>query len=134
MPAMFGTSVLVLNVLFCLLTVWQSATAPEGFAGKLGLAVVNAGGLNEVRAQYSGFFLAMAIVCMASLVGWIPRQASFVIITAVFGGLLTGRLVSLALNAGVAGYPPTIRALYVIDAVGLVLAIASLVLDQPGRA
>ena len=134
MPAMFGTAVLVINVLFCLLTVWQSATAPEGFAGKLGLAIVNAGGLNEVRAQYSGFFLAVAVVCVASLAGLVSRQAAFVVMAAVYGGLLAGRLVSLALNAGVAGYGPTILALYVIDAIGLALAVASLVLDQPGRA
>jgi hypothetical protein len=134
MLPMFGTAVLVINTLFCLLTVWQSATAPEGFAGKLGLAIVNAGGLNEVRAQYSGFFLAVAIVCMASLAGLISRQASFVVMAAVYGGLLAGRLASLALNAGVAGYGPTILALYVIDASGLALAVASLVLDQEGRA
>jgi hypothetical protein len=47
--------------------------------------------------------------------------------------LLTGRLVSLALNAGVAGYGPTILALYVIDAIGLALAIASLIFDPPSK-
>ncbi len=134
MPTIFGTAVLVINVLFCLLTVWQSAIAPEGFAQKLGLAVVNAGGLNEVRAQYSGFFLAVAVICMASLAGLLSRQASFVVIATVYGGLLAGRLASLALNAGVAGYGPTILALYFIDAIGLALAVASLVLDQPAKA
>jgi hypothetical protein len=49
---------------------------------------------------------------------------------AVYGGLLAGRLVSLALNAGVAGYGPTILALYAIDAIGLLLAVTSLVLDH----
>ncbi len=48
MPQVFGTIVLVINVLFCLLTAWRSGTAPEGFAAKLGLAIVNAGGINEV--------------------------------------------------------------------------------------
>jgi hypothetical protein len=134
MPQIFGTAVLVINVMFCLLTVWQSATAPEIFAGKIGFGIINAGGINEVRAQYSGFFLAVAVVCMASLAGLISRQASFVIMAAVYGGLLAGRLASLALNAGVAGYGPTILALYVIDAIGLALAVASLVLDQPGKA
>jgi hypothetical protein len=134
MPFLFGTGVLVVNVLFCLLTVWTSATAPERFATRLGLDIVNPGGLNEVRAQYSGFFLAVALVCLASLCGLISRQISFVMMCAVYGGLLAGRLVSLALNAGAAGYGPTILALYAIDAVGLVLAVASLVLDQPGRA
>jgi hypothetical protein len=131
MPSIFGTAVLAINVLFCLLTAWSSATAPESFSARLGLAVVNAGGLNEVRAQYSGFFLAVALVCVASLSGVLPRRTSFVLLGAVFGGLLAGRLASLALNAGIAGYGPTILALYVIDAVGLALAIASLVLENP---
>src|SRR5262249_24931292 len=134
MPPIFGTAVLVINVLFCLLTVWTSAIAPESFAAKLVLGIVNAGGVNEVRAQYSGFFLAVAAVSAASLCGWLSRQTSFVVMCAVYGGLLPGRLVSLALNMGVAGYSPTIVALYAIDAVGLALATASLVLDRPARA
>jgi len=134
MPSMFGTAVLVINVLFCLLTVWTSAVDPEGFAAKLGLAIVNAGGVNEVRAQYSGFFLAVALVSTASLAGLLSRRSSFVMMAAVFGGLLAGRLVSLAFNAGVAGYGPTILALYPIDAIGLALAVASLLLDRPREA
>src|SRR3981081_2338600 len=103
MPPVFGTAVLMFNVLFFLLTTWSSATAPESFAAKLGLGVVNAGGINEVRAQYSGFFLAAALVCTASLFGLLSRQTSFAVLGAVFGGLLAGRLVSLALDGGVAG-------------------------------
>jgi hypothetical protein len=52
---------------------------------------------------------------------------------AVFGGLFAGRLVSLALNGGVADYGATILALYAIDAIGLALAIAALVLDHPAK-
>src|SRR5882757_8025697 len=133
MPQVFGTIVLMINVLFCLLTAWRSGTAPEGFAAKLGLAIVNAGGINEVRAQYSGFFLAVALVCTASLFGLISRQASFVVMGAVFGGLFAGRLVSLALHGGVTGYGPTILALYAVDAIGLALAIVSLALDNPAK-
>lgn len=134
MTPLFGTIVLVINVLFCLLTAWTSAADPEGFAARLGLGILNAGGLNEVRAQYAGFFLAVALVSVASLAGLLSRQASFVIMAAVFGGLLAGRSGSLALNAGIAGYGTTILALYVIDAVGLALAVASLVLDHAGKA
>ena len=130
MPPVFGTAVLVINILFFLLTTWSSATAPESFAAKLGLGIVNAGGINEVRAQYSGFFLAAALVCTASLFGLLSRQTSFVVLGAIYGGLLAGRLVSFALNAGVAGYGPTILVLYAIDAVGLSLAVASFVLED----
>jgi len=133
MPPVFGTAVLMINILFFLLTTWSSATAPESFAAKLGLGIVNAGGINEVRAQYSGFFLAAALVCTASLFGLLPRQTSFVVVGAVFGGLFAGRLVSLALDGGVAGYGPTILALYAIDAIGLVLAVAAYVLDNQAK-
>jgi hypothetical protein len=50
-PPIFGSTVLTINVLFCLFTTWSSAAAPETFAAKLGLGVINAGGVNEVRAQ-----------------------------------------------------------------------------------
>ncbi len=132
MPPVFGTAVLVINIVFFLLTTWSSATAPESFAAKLGLGIVNAGGINEVRAQYSGFFLAAALVCTASLFGLLSRQTSFVVVGAVFGGF-AGRLVSLALDGGVAGYGPTILALYAIDAIGLALAVAAYVLDNQAK-
>ena len=35
------------------------------------------------------------------------------------------------LDGGVAGYGPTIRALYVIDGIGFALAIAALAVDKP---
>ena len=133
MPPVFGTAVLMINILFFLLTTWSSATAPESVAAKLGLGIVNAGGINEVRAQYSGFFLAAALVCTASLFGLLSRQTSFAVLGAVFGGLLAGRLVSLALDGGVAGYGPTILALYAIDAIGLALAVAAYVLDNQAK-
>jgi hypothetical protein len=133
MPSVFGAAVLVINVLFFLLTTWSSAVAPESFAARLGLGIANAGGINEIRAQYSGFFLAVALVCAASLFGLLSRQTSFIILGLVFGGLFVGRLVSLALNGGVVGYGPTIVALCAIDAIGLALAIASFVLDRRAK-
>jgi len=129
----FGTAVLIVGVLFCLLTTWSSGARPESFAERLGLQIVNAGGVNEIRAQYAGFFLAVAIICAASLAGLLSRQASFVVLGTVFGGLLAGRLASLAFNGGTAGYGPTILALYAIDAIGLALVVAAFVLDNPGK-
>jgi hypothetical protein len=127
----FGTFVLVIAGLFCLLTTWSSATAPGRFAERLGMTIANAGGANEVRAQYAGFFLAVAALCAASLAGAVARQTAFVVLAVVFGGLIAGRLVSLALDGGMAGYGPAIRALYAIDAVGFTLSIAALALDRP---
>jgi len=52
---MFGTIVLVIATLFFLYTAWSSGIAPVEFAERLGLAAANAGGYNEIRAQYAGF-------------------------------------------------------------------------------
>jgi hypothetical protein len=130
MSRLFGTGVLVAGGLFFLLTTWSSGTAPQQFADRLGLAISSTGGLNEIRAQYAGFFLAAAIACGVALASWIPRQAAFVMLIVIFGGLIVGRLASLAIDGGVAGYGPTINALYAIDALGLGLAIAALALDR----
>jgi hypothetical protein len=126
----FGTIVLVVAGLFSLFTAWSSGTAPAKFAEQLGLSISNFGGVNEVRAQYAGFFFAIALACAGSLAGLIPRQSSFLVLVLVFGGLLAGRLVSLALNGGTAGYSPSILALYAIDFVGLALCLSAMIADR----
>jgi len=76
MGHLFGTVVLAVGGLFFFLTTWSSAAAPGPFAARLGLAIADAGGLNEIRAQYAGFFLAAALACGGALAGWLPRQAA----------------------------------------------------------
>jgi hypothetical protein len=39
---------------------------------------------------------------LASLAGAVPRQAAFIVFRCIFGGLLSGRLVSLAFDGGIA--------------------------------
>lgn len=126
----FGTVILVVATLFCLLTTWQSGAAPTQFARALGLSVVDAGGLNEVRAQYAGFFLFAAGLCCAALIWKSLRQSAFAMMIVIFGGLFFGRLVSLGLDGGLSGYGPLIRSLYLIDAIGLALAVTALMLDR----
>lgn len=125
----FGTFVLALASLFGILTAWLAASEPGKFAARLGLAISNAGGINEVRAQYAGFFLAVSLVCIATLFGGLSRQTAFVVLIVVFAGLIFGRLVSLVLNHGTSGYPPTILALYAIDTIGLLLSLMALKLN-----
>ena len=126
-----GTFILIIAALFCLLTTWTSGTAPAKFAQSLGLAIANAGGTNEIRAQYAGFFLAAAIVCVIALAGVLSRQAAFVVLAAIFGGLIVGRVASYILDGGTAGYTPMIMALYVIDSIGFACALAGFALDKP---
>jgi hypothetical protein len=125
----FGAVVLAVMAIFFLLTTISAGLNPGRFGEQLGLRIINAGGVNEIMAQYAGFFLAAAGVCIAALAGWLPRRAAFVTSAAVFGGLIAGRLVSLVLNGGFSGYGPTIQALYVIDAIGFALAIAAASLE-----
>ncbi|HEY2538241.1 MAG TPA: DUF4345 family protein [Stellaceae bacterium] len=118
-----------ISSLFFLYTTWISGTEPAQFPERLGLTVANAGGHNEIRAQYSGFFFAAALVCVASLPGTLPRQAAYIVLVMIFGGLLVGRLVSTVLDGGMAGYGSTIVPLHAIDAGGLALAVAALALQ-----
>lgn len=119
-------AVLTICMLLFLLTTWRSAAEPAAFAARLGLGVANAGGVNEIRAQYAGFFFATALVCGAALTGLVARQSALVMIAVIFGGLTGGRLLSLAIDRSAKGYGATIRALLVIDAAGFALAIAAL--------
>lgn len=129
MDRIFGTGVLILAAAFCLMTTWTAAASPAAFAERLGLTIANAGGSNEVRAQYAGFFFAVAAACLAGLAGAVPRGAAYFVLAVVFGGLLLGRVVSLGLDRGTAGYTQTVLALCAIDALGCALAITALVVD-----
>ena len=122
----FGTFVLMTATFFGVATALWAGLRPASFAQSLGLSIANSGGVNEVRAQYAGFFLACAVVCIAALRGAVPRASAFLLLVAVFAGLICGRVVSLALNRGVSGYPVMIVALYGIDSVGLVLSAMAL--------
>jgi hypothetical protein len=125
----FATVVLALAAVFGVATAWAAAMAPARFAGRLGLTIANAGGLNEIRAQYAGVFLAIGLLCAAALAGLAPRQAALIVLMVTFGGLIAGRLASLAINRGVNGFGPTILALYAIDLTGFALAAIALAMD-----
>lgn len=130
MRHIFGSFVLLFMSFFGILTSLLAALRPSDFASRLGLAIANPGGINEIRAQYAGFFLAVSVVCIASLFGAVPRPSAFVVLIVVFAGLISGRLVSLALNHGTAGYSPTILALVFFDSLGLLLSLAALALNS----
>jgi hypothetical protein len=122
MRAILDSIFLAAAALFFLFTSLSSAVSPEKFAGSLGLAIANAGGVNEIRAQYAGFFLAAAIVCILALFGIVGRLTALTVPATIFGGLIAGRLASLGLNGGTEGFGPAILALYAIDGGGFVVA------------
>jgi hypothetical protein len=115
---------------FCLFTAGSSGFAVQQFAHRLGLIVAGPDGYNEIRAQYAGFFLAGAVMCIAALAGRVSRQSVLLLLCVTFGGLLAGRLASLVLNRGLTGYGPTIRVLYLIDAIGFALSITAISVDR----
>ena len=130
MAGAFGTAVLGIIALFFLSTSWGSFSNPKQFGERLGFGLPGADGLNEIRAQYGGFFLAAAVCGALAVVGWIPRRTAFVVNITIFGGLIFGRLVSLLLDGGIGKYGPLIRALFVIDALGLVLSVIAFTLER----
>ena len=130
MASKFGSIILVVAIPFFLLTTVSAGIRPERFAEQLGMRIVNAGGTNEIYAQYAGFFLAAAIVCLVALLGQTPRATAYVMLIAIFGGLLAGRMFSLIANGGVAGFTPTIVSLYAIDAVGLLVGAMAYAFDR----
>lgn len=126
MNTYFSNAVLTVFGLLSLAIAYRAFAAPEVFAGKLGYQLIGSSGLNEVRAQYGGFFAAIALACALSLWGVLPRSTGLVVLALVFGGILFGRLVSLGLDGGMASYSPVIRLLFVVDAIGLAAALGAL--------
>lgn len=131
MRTIFGTVVLLIVAVFFAWTSWTSFRFPRQFGERLGLMIGGLDGLNEIRAQYGGFFLAAALANALALIGVFSRQTSFAVNAVVFGGLITGRVASLALDGRLNGYGGSIRALFFIDATGFALTIAAYFLERP---
>jgi len=124
-----STAVIAASGLLSLLIATRAIIAPKALGAALGFAVSASDATNEIRAQYGGFFLAIAVVCGLAVLGLVPALAVLLVLFVTFGGVLAGRLIDFALKGGRAGYGGTIRALFVIDALGLAgvaLAISSL--------
>jgi hypothetical protein len=126
----FGTAFLIVSALFTLLTGLASFASPAVFGQRLGLVIAGADGMNEIRAQYGGFFCAVAIIDALALARLLPRNAAFVLNAAIFGGLFAGRILSLLLDGGYAKYGSTINTLFFIDGLGILLSSVSLLLES----
>jgi len=116
----FSTIYLAVAALFFAGSGAYALARPLSFAGALDLSALRAGGLNEVRAQYGGFFLVLGVV---------DRRFGLGAAVVTLGGVAGGRLLGLVIDRGVAGYGPGIRGLLLVDSAGCALAIAALMLD-----
>jgi len=126
MGTSLGIGFLLASALFTAWTSWISLTAPEKFGKYLGYTLAGADGRNEIRAQYGGFFLAVTVGSVLAVMGVIPQPVGFLVNAIVFGGLITGRLVSLVFDRDRGGYGSVIRALFWIDGTGFALSMALL--------
>jgi hypothetical protein len=127
MPAFsIANIVLGLSGLLSLLIAARALISPAALGAAIGYGFPGPEALNEIRAQYGGFFLAVAIVCGLAMSGAIAKQSGLIVLIVTFGGILIGRLIGLAVDGGISGYGPTIRALFVVDAIGLLAAVWAL--------
>ena len=125
-----GTLFLSASALLSLITTWASLADPSSFGRRLGLTAEVPDGLNEIRAQYGGFFCAVAIIDALALMGILRRDVAYVLNAAVFSGLFLGRMLSLFLDGRRKRYGSTIGALFFIDGAGTLLSFASLLLER----
>jgi hypothetical protein len=124
----FSTIYLAVTALFFLGSGGYAVSRPRQFAAALDLSTVRAGGVNEVRAQYGGFFLVLGVACALAVFGMVEREFGLGAAALTFGGVIAGRLLGLVFDRGISGYGPTIRSLFLIDATGCALAVAALML------
>ncbi len=101
--------------------------APASLGASLGYELSGVDGLNEVRAQYGGFFFAVAAVCALGVLRTGLREAALVVLVVVFGGVFLGRMASLAIDGGFGGYGPVIQILFAVDLIGLLAAGSALI-------
>jgi hypothetical protein len=125
-----ATLYLTLAAIFFLASGAYAISRPQRFAAALDLTTLRAGGLNEVRAQYGGFFVALGLTCACAALGIIEPRFGLGAAALTFGGVIAGRLLGLLIDRGFAGYSASIRTLFVVDAAGCALAVAALALSR----
>jgi len=125
----FSTIYLAVAALFFAGSGAYALSRPMSFAAALDLSTLRAGGLNEVRAQYGGFFLVLGVACGLAMLGIVDRRFGLGAAAITLGGVAGGRLLGLAIDRSVAGYGLGIRSLVLVDSVGCALAVAALIFD-----
>lgn len=127
-PTILQRSILVISALLAAYIAYEGLVDTRGFLNAMDVEILGPGGMNEIRAQYGGFFAAVTIVCVLGIFGRIRPSAALILMAAIYGGVLFGRLVSLGLD-GVevfSAYPPLLQRAHVIDLVGLIWSLAAI--------
>lgn len=127
-PTVLQRVVLAFSGLLAGYIAWEGLVDTVGFLRALDVEITGPGGMNEIRAQYGGFFAAVAVVCLAGFAGWLRTTTALTVMVAIYGGVLCGRLISIGLDgpAVFAQYNDLLQRTHVIDFVGLVLTCLGL--------
>ncbi|MEO1495284.1 MAG: DUF4345 family protein [Pseudomonadota bacterium] len=127
-PTVLQRAVLSISALLAAYIGWEGIVDTTGFLRAMDVEILGPGGMNEIRAQYGGFFGAVTIVCLLGMFGRIRPSAALTVMIAIYGGVLFGRLVSLGLDgmAVFESYPALLQRAHVIDLVGLILSAIAL--------
>ena len=123
---MFQQISLAIFFLFFLYTGLHGLAKPRTLARLLSLTPDGESGVVEIRAQYGGFFFAVALSQVAPLALGKGYQQALIISLVVFGGLIFGRVASVLIGARWSEISGAIRMLFTVDALGFLLAALAL--------
>jgi Domain of unknown function (DUF4345) len=129
MPHPFSMIYLAVTAIFFAGSGVYALSKPLSFAAALDLSTLRAGGVNEVRAQYGGFFLVLGVTCALAMLGIVDRRFGLGAAAITLGGVAGGRWLGLIVDRGVVGYGAGIRSLFLVDSAGCALAVAALMFD-----
>jgi len=125
---MFRKLVLVIGAIVATYISFRALTAPESVLSNFGLMVEGVDGRNEVRGQYGGFFGAVALTMVLSLMGRLSERFGLLVLLITVGGVLAGRLASVALEGPsvIAAYSSGIKTFIIVDIVIVALTLIAL--------
>ncbi|MEO1554735.1 MAG: DUF4345 family protein [Pseudomonadota bacterium] len=121
-PTLYQRSVMVVTLLIALWIGLLALSAPEQLLEAMQMASKGPAGLNEVRGQYGGFFLALAVFLGLGIAGQVRPAAVLTVLLVLYGGVFSGRVIHLALDnfSDFPDYPMAMKAIHFVDFAGLI--------------
>jgi len=125
---MFRKIVLLIGIIVTAYIAFSALSAPETVLVESGLRIDGPNGRNEIRAQYGGFYGALTLALILSLLGRWSERFGLQLLLITVGGVLAGRVLSLVIEgpAIFASYSPTVKLFYAADIVIVVLVLLAL--------
>ncbi|MEO1330001.1 MAG: DUF4345 domain-containing protein [Pseudomonadota bacterium] len=127
-PTPFQRIVLTLSAAIAVWIGVKGMTEPQQFLAAMEIEVGTPGARNEIRGQYGGYFIALGLLWLAGAAGLIRTSTALVSLLVLYGGVLSGRAASLAIDGAeaFAAYPGILQRAHALDAVGFLLTSAAL--------